>query len=202
MTFTGLDRLIEERWLTHKHGEGIGGGVATAQSIPVRSDIPVSISGVVFMCYYNTPLATQHLLRTYTVLTCRITWGTIVSLQHSKICWHNSNSGGSLRIRWLMCLAILSIRGVMWYAITTVIPICTFFFFQVSKVGYISATDIARQSVLYGLYSAKPEGCSPNGEGCIRHTARDCHAMCITYPKGGTHEYCIATDIMSSQYAH
>ena len=30
--------------------------------------------------------------------------------------------------------------------------------------------DIAWQSVLYGLYS-------PEGEGCIIHTARDCHAI-------------------------
>jgi len=51
-----------------------------------------------------------------------------------------------------------------------------------SKVYVI---DIAWQSVLYGLYSTKPEGRSPEGEGCISCTARDLHAICIAYPEGG-----------------
>ena len=31
----------------------------------------------------------------------------------------------------------------------------------------------------------EPEGCSPKGEGYISCTARDWHALCIIYPKGG-----------------
>jgi len=46
-------------------------------------------------------------------------------------------------------------------------------------------TDIAWQSVPYGLYSTESEGHSPDGEGCISCTAHDRHAICIIYPKGG-----------------
>ena len=38
---------------------------------------------------------------------------------------------------------------------------------------------------------------SPEGEGCISHTAYDCHAICITYPKGGANV--VATDDISFQ---
>ena len=41
--------------------------------------------------------------------------------------------------------------------------------------------DIAWQSVPYGLYSTKPKGRSPEGEGYISCTARDRHAVCIIY---------------------
>jgi len=38
-------------------------------------------------------------------------------------------------------------------------------------------TDIAWQSVLYGLYSTKPDVCNPVGEGYVSHTAHKCHAI-------------------------
>ena len=49
--------------------------------------------------------------------------------------------------------------------------------------------EMAWQSVLYGLYSTKPEGYSPKDEGCTNHAARNCHVVCNTrHPKdGGLH---------------
>jgi len=49
----------------------------------------------------------------------------------------------------------------------------------------IYVIDIAWQSVLNGLYSTEPKGHSPEGEGYISCTARDWHAICSIYPKGG-----------------
>jgi len=81
----------------------------------------------------------------------------------------------------------------------------------------VLVVDIAWQSVLYGLhvYSTKteehnPKGCNteehnteehntegrnPEGEGCLSHTACDCHAICVIC-KGGAHVHCyVATDV-------
>ena len=90
----------------------------------------------------------------------------------------------------------------------------------------VLVVDIAWQSVLYGLhvYSTKteehnPKGCNteernteerntegcntegrnPEGEGCLSHTACDCHAICVMC-KGGVHVHCyVATDNVSCQ---
>ena len=34
------------------------------------------------------------------------------------------------------------------------------------------------------------EGRSPEGEGCISHMVCECHAVCITYPKGDVRVHC------------
>ena len=41
---------------------------------------------------------------------------------------------------------------------------------------------------------------NPEGEGCLSHTACDCHAICVMYRKGGVHVHCyVATDNVSCQ---
>ena len=45
------------------------------------------------------------------------------------------------------------------------------------------------------------EGRNPEGEGCLSHTACDCHAICVMYRKGGVHVHCyVATDNVSCQH--
>jgi len=46
-------------------------------------------------------------------------------------------------------------------------------------------TDIAWQSVPYGIYSTEPKGHSSDGECYISCMAHDWHAVCFIYPKGG-----------------